>query len=202
MLMCPRPHRPLRDAVRGFTLVELLVSLAVFAILLGLAVPSMRDTLVRQQVRAASEALTQAMRLARSEAMRSGQGVTLCRSDDPTAAAPACAAGGSKPYDWSTGWILFKDRDLDGTFETTDGDVLLKVQNGFVTLGSLKGSVGTVTMQPMGIVAVPTAGFSFLIEPAGVSTGSSVYDSIARCLAASKPRRVKSQAPSQGCDSL
>lgn len=196
MLTCPCPHRPLRAAVRGFTLVELLVGLAVFAILLGLAVPSMRDMLVRQQVRSASDALTQAMRLARSEAMRSGQGVTLCRSDDPTASAPTCASGGSSPFDWSTGWILFKDRDLDGTIETTDGDVLLKVQNGFVTLGSLKGNASTVTMQPMGIVATPNAGFSFLIEPAGIASSSSVYDDIARCLAVAKPGRVKVQAPS------
>ena len=80
--------------------------------------------------------------------------------------------------------------------------MLLKVQNGFVTLGSLKGSVGTVTMQPMGIVAVPTAGFSFLIEPAGISSSSSVYDQIARCLTVAKTGRVKPQAPSAGCDSL
>ena len=194
-------HRLPRLPARGFTLVELLVGLAVFAILLGLAVPSMRDMLVRQQVRAASEALTQGMRFSRSEAMRSGQGVTFCRSDDPGASSPACATGGTKPFDWSTGWIIFKDRDLDGSFETSDGDMLLRVQNGFVTLGSLKSTESLVTMQPMGILAT-TVGLSFLIEPAGISSSSSVYDQIARCLTVAKTGRVKPQAPSAGCDSL
>jgi type IV fimbrial biogenesis protein FimT len=103
----------IRRARPGFTLVELSVVLAVMAVLATFATPSFMAWRVRDQVDARARALISTLVLARSEAVRRGARVTLCRID----AARHCLAAG-KPcesglIDWSCGWGLFVDRNGD-----------------------------------------------------------------------------------------
>ena len=91
----------------GLTLVEVLVVLAIVAILAGLAMPGFGRTLEQYRLRDAEEALRSALYAARSEAIRRGGGVTLRRA----------SGGGCMPasdQDWSCGWAVFADTDGNG----------------------------------------------------------------------------------------
>jgi type IV fimbrial biogenesis protein FimT len=94
----------------GFTLVELVVVIAVIALLATCATPSFVAWQRRDQIDARARALMSTLMLARSEAIKRGARVTLCR----IGAARTCLAAGkpcdSGQSDWSCGWGLFADR--------------------------------------------------------------------------------------------
>lgn len=81
---------------RGFTLVELMVGVALISIMMALAVPSFRTWIANSQVRTASEALQSAARLAQAEAARRYRQVVLFRtaSSDCAVSATVDANGG------------------------------------------------------------------------------------------------------------
>lgn len=94
---------------RGFTLVELLVILTISAILVAMAVPSFTALIQSNRVTSAANSMLSSMDLARSEAIRRGNNVTVCRSLDPAAVGPACSSssgGGYAADDWASGWIV------------------------------------------------------------------------------------------------
>jgi type IV fimbrial biogenesis protein FimT len=100
-----RPGRArgrLRPIPRGFTLVELMVTIIVLAILLGIAVPSFRDASLSSRLAAYSNDLVASAHLARSEAIKRNAPVTLCASEDGA----TCAADDT---DWIVGWIVITD---------------------------------------------------------------------------------------------
>lgn len=67
-----------RRSVGGFTLVELIVTVAVLAILVGLAVPSFQTTMQRNRLATTSNELLAAVQASRSEALRLNQTVRFC----------------------------------------------------------------------------------------------------------------------------
>lgn len=103
----------------GFTLVELMVTLAVAAILLTLAVPNFRDFLLNNRLTATANDFIAAANLARSEAIKRGRDATICASDT-TAANPTCTG----VTDWGVGWLVWVDADGDGAL---DADERLRV---------------------------------------------------------------------------
>lgn len=74
----PAPPRP----AAGFTLTELMVTLAVFGILLGVGVPGLNELTQRQRVSTHANALVAALQLARSEAVRRGAPVSVSAVGD------------------------------------------------------------------------------------------------------------------------
>lgn len=95
----PRPRRRGRQC--GVTLAELLVVLAVAAILLAAALPDLGALLRTQQLRGAAGDLFAAAGLARAQAIARNERIRLSPRD------PAGA-------DWTRGWTVFADRDGDG----------------------------------------------------------------------------------------
>lgn len=79
----------------AFTLVELMVALAIASILLGIGVPFTRDLVQAQKITAAANDFFASMHLARAEAMRRGTRVDMV---------PLDGAG-----DWAKGWVIFVD---------------------------------------------------------------------------------------------
>jgi type IV fimbrial biogenesis protein FimT len=104
----------------GFTLVELLVALAVAAILLAVGVPSFRTTILSNRLTSATNDMVGTLAQARSEAIKRGERVTVCMSANGT----QCATTGT----WEQGWISFIDTTRSGTTAVVDtGETLLSV---------------------------------------------------------------------------
>lgn len=66
----------------GFTLIELMVTIAVAAVLLTVAIPSFRDLLARNELTTTANAWVGALSTARAEAVKRNQSVALCGDDD------------------------------------------------------------------------------------------------------------------------
>ena len=98
---------------RGFTLLELMVTLAVAAILIAVGAPALTST-VRQN-RAVSEAnnLVSLLTLARSEAIKRNRQITMCKTADGT----SCST--SPTVKWNEGALIFMDLDCDETLDTS-----------------------------------------------------------------------------------
>jgi type IV fimbrial biogenesis protein FimT len=86
--------------LRGFSLVELMVTITVMAILLAIAVPSFREVIHRNRVSSASNALLASLAYARTEAITRGQMVSMCPSSDGS----ACTSSGTA---FDPGWIVY-----------------------------------------------------------------------------------------------
>ncbi|MDS4028013.1 MAG: GspH/FimT family protein [Candidatus Contendobacter sp.] len=91
----------------GFTLIELIVTVAVVAVLLTVGVPELRETINNNRLTANANAFVAAMNLARSEAIKRNVRVTLCKSANGL----CCVTGGSSGYE--QGWIVFADPNGD-----------------------------------------------------------------------------------------
>ncbi len=100
----------------GVTVLELMVTLAITAILLTAGVPSFQQYLYRQHVRAAVNQLHADLMLARAEAVYRNVIVIAC----PGAPGTGCMIGA----DWSGGWIVFEDRDGDRSLSA--GETVLR----------------------------------------------------------------------------
>ena len=84
---------------QGFTLIELMVTLTITAVLLGIGVPSFRSMIENNRITAATNDLVNALQLARSEAIKRGIPVVLCASSDQASCSTAT------PAVWINGWV-------------------------------------------------------------------------------------------------
>lgn len=101
----------------GFTLIELVTTMSVVAILASIAAPSFAGFLERQRASAAITSLMTHMALARVAAISRNQRSILCPSSDGV----HCEAS----TDWSAGWMLFHDED--GNRMPDSSDEILRV---------------------------------------------------------------------------
>lgn len=102
----------------GFTMIELLITLAVLTILLAIGIPSFAGLMASTQVTNATNELLSAFAQARSEAIRRGQRVTICISGNGA----QCTNAGN----WDQGWIIFSDATRAGNVANVDaGEVII-----------------------------------------------------------------------------
>lgn len=112
-----------RGSTAGFTLIELMVVVALAAIMMTLAVPSFQNMVANNRITSHTNELVMAINMARSEAVKRNVRVILCRSADPAASPPGC---GGSANDWTTGWLLFASGDANNTYQ--DGvDTLIRI---------------------------------------------------------------------------
>lgn len=97
---------------RGFTLVELMVTMAIMAVLVTIAAPSMSTMIESAKLSSASNGLLSHLRLARSEAIKRNSRVVLCKSSDGI----GCSSAGG----WEQGWMVFHDVNNNGTRDGTE----------------------------------------------------------------------------------
>lgn len=110
-----------RPAQSGFTLVELMVTVIVLAVVMAIGFPSFRYVTNSGRVTNPANELLATLQTARMEAIRRGQRTVVCRTDNADAAAPTCVAAAGN---WG-GWLAFVDADRDGTLDV--GEVVLRV---------------------------------------------------------------------------
>lgn len=102
--------------LRGFTLVELMVTLAVLGVLMAIALPSFLPLLERWRVRQMGNALENSLYYARSEAMKRGGNVTMEKLGNT---AGACQ-NANTTQDWGCGWVICIDANNNGTCNATE----------------------------------------------------------------------------------
>ena len=118
----------------GFTLPELLVSLAVMAVLVSFAAPTVQNLMKDRQVTNTARVLHTSLLLARSVAVARASTVSLCKSLNGT----TCNNGQD---DWRSGWLVFADGDSNGEFDAVQ-DQLINVFEGSDELNILEWSRG------------------------------------------------------------
>jgi type IV fimbrial biogenesis protein FimT len=130
----------------GFTLPELLVVLSISAILMALAIPSFSRLIQSSTVSTTANILLADLRYARSEAIRRGGGVTLCRSDAPEANHPVCSSesSGADGRGWADGWIVFQD--WNGNDVQDDVEPMLRVQSALTQMDAISEAGDSATV--------------------------------------------------------
>ena len=132
----------------GFTMTELLITLVVAAVLMGVGAPSMRAAAQNARISAALNSLISALQLARSEAIKASTHVAVCAR----AADDACGT------DWTNGWLVFTDGGA--TRGSLDSDeTVLRVYPGIGATIDLANR-GKLAAGSGGIAARPFIGFA------------------------------------------
>jgi type IV fimbrial biogenesis protein FimT len=105
---------------RGFTLLELLITLAAAGILVSIAIPDFTAMIRYNRAVVAVNTLTRALNFARYSAITRDRYVTLCRSSD----GQHC----SKDANWQDGWLIFVNLDRDYPAHVDPGEPVLHIQ--------------------------------------------------------------------------
>lgn len=138
----------------GFTIIELMVTIAVLAVLLTVGVPAFNDMIRNNRIANQTNAVVGALNYARSEAATRSIPVSICAAN---AQHDGCAAVTT----WANGWIIFTDRN--GTAGVIDaGDEIL--QDGGVTTTGFS-VVGSASFIRFGLGATGTTASTFTIRP-------------------------------------
>ncbi len=129
---------PTTKRLSGFTLVELLVTMAVFGIALGIAVPNFKSMSSSNRLVSQINTFNGAIAFARSEAIKQGVGITLVPLDTT-----------DTPIDWSKGWNI--------TLTNNANQILKRIEafNGGVTLES-NGNLAAINFTGDGRISTVT----------------------------------------------
>ncbi|HRP74353.1 MAG TPA: GspH/FimT family pseudopilin [Rhodocyclaceae bacterium] len=106
-----------RKSTGGVTLIELLVTLAVLAVMLGIALPSFADLIRDTRLTTAINSVHVALSYTRSESIKRGRRVTICTSANQLDCAPGIG--------WHRGWMAFDDRNGNGIRDA--GETIMRV---------------------------------------------------------------------------
>ena len=179
----------------GFTLIELMVTLAVAAILMAVAIPNLRDFLRNNRLTGGVNDLLHSIQVARTEAIKRQQGsVVVCGTTNPAAGTAALTC----TYDTFRGWFVFQDlnsnwqRDAgEPVIEThtlidasvtvkpdANGNIVSFGPSGFANPAGAKVPTATLVMcDTRGVVAVGTGstGRALFITATGRARATATY---------------------------
>lgn len=159
---------------KGFTLIELMVVIAIMAILLSLAVPSMSRFLAQWQLKSAVNAFSGSMRQARSEAIKSTRMVTVCPK---VANAENCAGNVG---DWVNGWVVYLDLNNNGQKDANEQ--VLQVKDGVAGMNTVTVTGGRTafSFMPSGLLRSQAGNMTFTPSNAEVNAKQVVISATGR----------------------
>ena len=136
---------------RGFTLIELMVTIVVVAILAAVGLPSMGNFIAQNRLSGNVNEFIGATMLTRSEAIQRSGAVTICRSvNAETAATPACDTSSS---DWGSGWLVYV-----GTSATTPTATNILARQGPFTSGTIIQAASAATTPTLTFITYVASG--------------------------------------------
>lgn len=154
----------------GFTLLELMVTITVVAILTAIAFPNFRDLLKRNAVGGHTSELIGDLNFARETASTELSFVSICATADPMAATPSCVASG----DYSRGWLVYKAPTASAGFATTSGFALLRVGQAFSNASVISDATSPLTFDQRGGLLIGSAPKAALFFTCAKSASESV----------------------------
>lgn len=139
-------HTNKKTSMRGFTMLELLIVMAMMAILASLAAPSFDSSISRNEVQSVRDSLFNAMQYARSEAVKRKMPVGVCASNDQI----NCA----NDTNWHLGWVVFVDDNGNGTQAGAD-EAAIQAHYGEGNLTTPTVTGGIVLFNRLGLATNP-----------------------------------------------
>ncbi len=119
----------------GYTMMELVMVMAIVAILASIAIPSFKYVTSSNRLSSEVNGLLGDLQFARSEAVKEGQTVTICSSLDGA----TCAAS----PDWQHGWIVFLDTNNNQQVDA--GEAVIRIQPAFSGTDTFISGVASLT---------------------------------------------------------
>lgn len=145
------------QASQGVTLLELMITVAIIAILGSIALPSFSSALQSNRVATTSNEFMASVAYARSEAMRNNRGAVMCPSSNGS------SCGGT----WADGWIVWADRNADGVRQNTQEERVLRRQDALYK--QTAPGATPIRFSPRGTVVSGAA--SVVLQPVGCNSG-------------------------------
>lgn len=159
------PFRTAAAAPWGFTVIELMVVIAVLAVLASLAAPSFTPLIERWRVRQTLEGLQSTLYYARSEAIRRGGGVAIQKLPQGT---NGCTLAADRD-DWGCGWVVFVD--ANGNDQWDAGEEIQRFDVQARTLVTRSTSSAVIQLNRWGGMAGLSAiGFTIAPHPSGIAS--------------------------------
>jgi type IV fimbrial biogenesis protein FimT len=143
---------------QGFTLIELMIGLAVLGTLVGLAAPSMKTMLQNNRMTSAANDMLTDLNAARNESLRRRTRIVICKSSNGTSCSTSAL--------WTDGWLMYLDPNSNTALDA--GEFIFRVRQGLpsgITI-AVTGFSNTLVAHPVGTLT-PTGTFKLCDDRTG-----------------------------------
>lgn len=139
---------------RGFTAIELMITLSLLAVVAALAIPAWQQLVLQSRLMTTTHAIFSTLSQARQASVTLRVPVTVCTGD----ATQGCKTG--TQAQWGAGFIAFTDRDQDGTLDTTERVLFVHTPpTGLMIAGNTPMNKPVIFL-PLGFAEQPGGAFS------------------------------------------
>jgi type IV fimbrial biogenesis protein FimT len=150
----------------GFTIIELMIGIAILGITMTFAAPSFLTLISNNRIAGGASDFVSALQLAKAESAARVNPVTICKRN---VAGTGCTGGG----DWQQGWIVFSDINGDASVDV--GDTVVLVQEALdpqITFGGTAGVTNSITYNQSGTTSITATQVLILCDSRGFAVSA------------------------------